>query len=320
VPDPHPALAGAPRPAAAAARPRAGAAPRAALAARVLAALLALALALVGGVYAASEWRMRARVAVPAHAFAAPGGAAAVARGRRLALTHGCADCHGEDLGGRVVLDEPAIGRVAGTNLTRGGRAAALTDADWERAVRHGVRRDGRPLLFMPAHEYAGVADDEVAAVVAYARAAPAVRRELPATYAGPLGRLLFLAGRVAFVPAERVDHARPHPASVPPAPTAAYGAYLAAGCVGCHGATYAGGRIAGAPPDWPPAANLTPAALGAWTEADFARALREGRRPDGRAIRPPMPIAATRHLNDVEVAALWAYLRTLPARPTGAR
>ena len=290
------------------------------LAARLLAGLGGLALVAVAGVYALSEWRMRARVAVPAHALAVPSDAAAVARGRRLALTNGCTDCHGADLGGHVIVDAPLVGRIAGPNLTRGGPTAAFTDADWERAIRHGVRRDGRPLLFMPAHEYAHVADDEVAAVVAYARTVPVVRRRMPAVSAGPLGRLLFVIGELALVPAERVDHARPHPARVPPAPTAAYGAYLAAGCTGCHGVTYAGGRIPGAPPDWPGAANLTPAALGAWSEADFVRALREGRRPDGSRIRPPMPIAATRHLDVVELAALWAYLRTLPPRPTGAR
>jgi mono/diheme cytochrome c family protein len=274
----------------------------------------------VAAIYALSEWRMRARFDVPEHAFAAPGGAAAVARGQRLALTSGCTDCHGTDFGGHVILDEPLIGRVAGPNLTSARLTSTFTDADWERAVRHGVRRDGRPLLFMPAHEYAHVADDEIAAIVAYVRSVPAVRREVPSTVAGPLGRLLYLMGQVAFVPAERVAHARAHASSVPPAPTAAYGAYLAAGCTGCHGATYAGGSIPGAPPDWPPAANLTPAGLGMWTEEDFRRALREGRRPDGSTIRPPMPIAATRHLNDVEVSALWAYLRTLTPRQTGDR
>ena len=30
------------------------------------------------------------------------------------------------------------------------------------------------------------------------------------------------------------------------------------------------------------------------------------------------MPIALTRHLTDVEVSALYAYLRTLPARASG--
>jgi mono/diheme cytochrome c family protein len=274
----------------------------------------------VGAVYGLTERRMRAHFAVPEHALAVPDDPAAVARGRRLAARDGCLDCHGAGLAGRVLVDDPAVGRIATPNLTRGGRGAALTARDWERAVRHGVRRDGRPLLFMPAHELNGMADDELAAVVAYARSLPAVAAAAPATRAGPVGRALFLAGELAFVPAERIDHARPHPARAHPEPTARYGATLAAGCTGCHGATFAGGRIPGAPPDWLPAANITPAGLAGWTADDFARALREGRRPNGTAVRPPMPLGSTRAMTDVEVAALWAYLRTRPALPTGAR
>jgi mono/diheme cytochrome c family protein len=39
---------------------------------------------------------------------------------------------------------------------------------------------------------------------------------------------------------------------------TVEYGRYLAAGCVGCHGAGYSGGKIPGTPPDFLPTANLT--------------------------------------------------------------
>jgi cytochrome c553 len=133
--------------------------------------------------------------------------------------------------------------------------------------------------------------------------------------------RTLQTAGQVKLYPAEEIDHARPHPARVAVAPTAAYGAYLATMCTGCHGAQLSGGRIPGAPPDWKPAANITPAGVGRYTEADFVRALREGVRPDGSHIDPSMPVERiTRHMTDVELAAVWAYLRTVPARPYGGR
>jgi mono/diheme cytochrome c family protein len=299
-------------------------APRwAARAAAGLTTLLLAAVAAVAALYALSERRLRAHFAVPPHTFVASADTATdtaadtatVARGRRLATVHGCTECHGVNLGGRVVLDAPLVGRIAAPNLSRGGRGAALTDTDWERAVRHGVRRDGSALRVMPSQEFAGMPDDELAAIVAYARALPPMRRATPGTTAGPLGRLLLLTGALAFVPAERIVHTGTHPARVPPSPTAGYGAYLATGCVNCHGAALAGGPIPGAPPAWPPATDLTPAGpLARWTQDDFVRALREGRRPDGTRIRSPMPIGATRALTDVELAALWAYLRARPA------
>ena len=85
--------------------------------------------------------------------------------------------------------------------------------------------------------------------------------------------------------------------ASAEPALSAGYGRYLAdvSGCHGCHGFGLSGGRVAG-PPDVPIAANLTPAGLGAWTQADFVRAIREGRRPDGTSIHPFMPWRLCRH------------------------
>ena len=72
-----------------------------------------------------------------------------------------------------------------------------------------------------------------------------------------------------------------------------------------------------------PHAANLTTdmaTGLGRWSKADFYRAIREGRKPDGSALNPFMPWQTLRQLNDTELDALWVYLRTLPQRPQGGR
>jgi mono/diheme cytochrome c family protein len=91
--------------------------------------------------------------------------------------------------------------------------------------------------------------------------------------------------------------------------------------CAGCHGERFGGGPIPGAPPSWKPAANLTPTGLGHYSAEDFVRALRTAVRPDGSTIDPSMPVASiTRHMDDLELRALYAYLRTLPPRPYGAR
>jgi hypothetical protein len=69
--------------------------------------------------------------------------------------------------------------------------------------------------------------------------------------------------------------------------------------------------------------ANLTPdgaTGLGDWTEADFIRALREGKRPDGSSLSPQMPWMAFGQMNDTELKALWLYLQSVPAQPYGNR
>ena len=97
------------------------------------------------------------------------------------------------------------------------------------------------------------------------------------------------------------------------------YGKYLVeiAGCAGCHGYGLSGGRVAG-PPGIPPASNLTPAGIGAWTEPDLRRVLREGRKPSGAAIDPFMPWKTYAGMTDDEIAAIWLYLRSVPAKPFG--
>lgn len=61
-------------------------------------------------------------------------------------------------------------------------------------------------------------------------------------------------------------------------------------------------------------APNITPAGLvGDWTDAELTRAIREGLRPDGSVIGPPMPFAMYRGLGDDDLMSVVAYLRTLP-------
>lgn len=62
-------------------------------------------------------------------------------------------------------------------------------------------------------------------------------------------------------------------------------------------------------------APNITPAgAIGGWTDAEAVRAIREGIRPDGSVIGPPMPIGLYRGLSDDDVMSMVLYLRTVPA------
>src|SRR5260370_23969496 len=60
---------------------------------------------------------------------------------------------------------------------------------------------------------------------------------------------------------------------------------------------------------------NITPdpeTGIGKWTEAQIVTALREGKRPDGTVIGPPMPIRFYRQLADGDATAIAASLRSL--------
>ena len=75
------------------------------------------------------------------------------------------------------------------------------------------------------------------------------------------------------------------------------------------NGANLAGGHYSGSPSD-PPASNITPAAIGTWTQADFNRTLRTGRDPRGHELNPLMPWSSYGQLDDDELTALWRYLQ----------
>lgn len=287
---------------------------------RIVGGTLALVLLSAASLHGLSARRAHRQYEVPEHPLVVASDSATVARGAHLATIRGCNECHAPNMAGRVMADDPAIGRLVSSNLTGGRRGGALSDRDWERAVRHGVRGDATPLSIMPSHEFAGFADEDLAAIVAWTRTLPPVTDSLPAMRIGPLARALHTAGQLVLYPAEAIDHVAAHPERVVPSPDATYGKYMAAGCMGCHGATYSGGKIAGGPPDWPPAGNLTPTGMKGYDEARFIALMRTGRRPDGSTVRAPMDPRTTGVMTDVELRAIWAFLQTLPPRETGAR
>jgi hypothetical protein len=75
---------------------------------------------------------------------------------------------------------------------------------------------------------------------------------------------------------------------------------------------------VPGAPRGTVPASNLTPTGLGDWSEADFLRAMRSGRRPDGSLIDPAMPWQYYAQMSDLELRAIWQFLGVVPPRPSG--
>jgi mono/diheme cytochrome c family protein len=273
-----------------------------------VAGLLLLALVGVGTLYVLGGREIARTYEVEAAALTIPTDEASVARGRHLAGINGCVDCHGQNLGGRMFSEDAAFALVAASNLTpgRGGVGATYTDADWDRAVRHGVRPNGTSLFIMPAKGFHYLADEDMADLVAYLKRLPPVDNELPERAFGPVGRIL------AGGPLDLALEVDPTPtrATAPPAgPTAEYGAYLTQICGYCHGADLRGKQPDN--PDAPFAPDL--GAAGQWPFEVFEQVVRTGQLPGGRRMDPEhMPWTMTARMTDDELRAIHIRLAAL--------
>ena len=266
--------------------------------------------------------RMARQVAVAVQPVAYVSDPQSLARGKYLFESRGCVDCHGLNGGGRVFVDDGKGLRIAGPNITSGGVTASYRPEDWVRTIRHGVKPGGQPLMVMPSEDYNRFTDQDLASLVAHVRSLPP-RHGGAAVVQLPLPvRVLYGFGAIQDA-AAKIDHSLPPAQPVPVAANAQHGAYVANMCIGCHGKHLSGGKIPGGPPDWPPAANITPganSAMARYPDVDrFIAMLRSGKRADGTAIKV-MPFESLAKLNDVDVQALYAYLKTVPARPAGGR
>ncbi|HIV73176.1 MAG TPA: cytochrome c [Candidatus Aquabacterium excrementipullorum] len=287
-------------------------------------ALAAVAATTLGWALHQADARMARHVRIASHPVTPGQDAASLSRGRYLFESRGCTDCHGTHGGGKLFIDDGAM-KVAGPNITRGPGSVVVgyRPEDWERAIRHGVKPDGKPLMIMPSEDYNRLTDQDLAALVGYLRQLPPVAGQGAVLQLPPPVRALYGLGLIQDA-AARIDHSLPPQEPVPEGVTVAHGRYVANMCMGCHGPLLAGGKIPGAPPDWPAAANLTSgdgSGMSPYTSATaFGTMMRTGRRPDGTQVSSVMPFGALKHLSDTDVGALYAYLRTLPPQAKGPR
>jgi mono/diheme cytochrome c family protein len=265
---------------------------------------------------------------------------AMIARGRYLALgpAH-CAACHAPmtdffkvDKGEEVALSGGfnfplPIGMVYAPNITSDEETGIgkLTDEELARALRYGVKHDGKALIdFMPFYD---LSDQDLTAVISFLRSQPPIKNERPQNEWNFIGKAV-----IAFIIKPMGDGV------VPPAPpmdsTVEYGKYIAASvanCVGCHtnrsmttgafiGPENAGGGkfevvdesgniIPGKHLVTP---NITPdtetGRMNGWTQRDFIDRFRKGRIITGS----PMPWGPFSRMTDLELTALYKYLTSL--------
>jgi cytochrome c5 len=274
----------------------------------VLGGLVALIVLIVAGLYISASMRLNKTYNISVEAVKIPNDPAAIARGKRWVSIY-CTECHGDNLAGTVVFEDPALGHVDASNLTpgKGGIGKEYTDADWVRAIRHGVGPDGKPLLVMPSADFYNLSDQDLGDIIASLKRLPPVDQEMRDPQLTPLGQALVGAGAFGnIIDAERVDHSGPRPTPVAPAVTAVYGDYLirTVGCRTCHGASLTGGKDPN--PKAPPPPNITQSGdLKTWSEADFINAARTRKSEF-------MPWKDLNRMTDDELKAIWLYLKAL--------
>lgn len=243
--------------------------------------------------------------------IAIPADTAAVSAGQRWATVL-CTGCHGENYAGTKFMDVPALGIACAPNLTPAGIGQSYTDADWVRAIRHGLNPQRKALIIMPSENFQHLSDEHLGQLVAYLKSLPPVEQAWPERHLSFMSMIGFQAGALGLLPTEQVDHQAAHPTPVKAA-TADYGRYLAnlTGCNMCHGANLKGGISPDA--ESPPCPDIsTGSPVGQWGAEKFVQVLRTGVTPTGKALNPKfMPWREHGRLDEVQLRAVYAYLQT---------
>ncbi|WP_172327985.1 cytochrome c [Mangrovicoccus sp. HB161399] len=256
------------------------------------------------------------------------------ARGAYIARAADCSACHTDPAGGEPFAGGYAIaspmGPIIATNITPSKTfgIGGWTEEEFGRALRRGVAPGGAHLYpAMPYPSYAKMADADVKALYAYftqavapVEEAPAAQTELPFPFSQ---RALMIGWNLLFAP---------EPGWTAPAGLSeeeARGAYLADAlehCSTCHtprgvlmneqGARYLGGGSLGS---WR-APNITPdmaTGIGSWSRNEIVSYLRDGIAIGKGSAAGPMAEAVEHslsHLEDSDLQAIAAYLKTVPA------
>lgn len=249
-------------------------------------------------------------------------------------LTHNiCGGCHYDHsikkFIGKKINDLPGIGgRLYSANLTQSGSNGippTYSDAELFYLLKTGISRKGK---FMPYMMKPMMADEDINDIITYLRSGDkdvtAADTTVGLTHINWLGKIFIRIASKKPTPYNK-GVARPDENDA-----VTYGRYLVAvvGCYHCHSSSalkvdflhpenskgyMQGGMKLKSSNGKIRSANLTPdneTGIGSFSLTDLSNAIREGKAPGGRQLRPPMP--KFRDLTDKQVSAIYSYLRTL--------
>ncbi|HEU4624580.1 MAG TPA: cytochrome c [Steroidobacteraceae bacterium] len=265
--------------------------------------LVALAGLGMGAVYALAEREIRRQYDVPLANIVVPHDAESIAKGKRLATIYGCFNsCHGDRMQGLTLVDEPGIARINAPNLTRVVRE--YTDAQLERLIRHGVKRDGTSTWLMPSPMFSHMSDEDLGDVIAFVRSSPVLDGPMREVNVRMLGRIGIVTGK--FKPlASTIARGEHHPATTDRSDPLTFGRYVVmTTCTECHGQDLQGTDFAKAP-------SLVVTA--GYSEAAFRHLMKTGIGIGDRKLGLMAEVSETRFANftEEELQAVQTYLGT---------
>lgn len=234
--------------------------------------------------------------------------------GKRLyTVRNGCIECHGADLSGAKIMENGAMGSIFGSNISP-FKLKDWSDEEIARAIRYGIHKSGRSLVFMPSFDFEAISMGDTAALVAYIRSVPAVEKESHTNTFGPIAKMLSAFGKIPVMfPAKIINLQKGFSEKPPEGPTVEFGKYLTNACIGCHGEDLKGGKIQGGDPSWPEAPNIRLGAESKWNENLFKEVIKTGVSPISKnKLRAPMPVNLLAQMNEEEIQAIWLYLSSL--------
>ena len=264
-----------------------------------------------------------------------PTGAALIEKGRYLATAGDCAACHsvpgGAPLAGGLAFKLP-FGTIYSSNITpdRDTGIGSWSDAEFVRAMHHGVRKDGQELYpAFPYTAYTRMSTDDALAIRAYLATVPAARSKVqPNALSFPFNqRWLMRAWKRLFMPKGRIE---PDPGHTPEWNRGAYLVEGFAHCGECHtprNLLYGlreGRKFAGATTQGWTAYNISSdprAGIGAWSVDEIAAYLSTGHAAGRGSASGSMAEAielSLSHLSGPDIRAMAIYLKSIP--PQAAR
>ena len=211
-------------------------------------------------------------------------------------------------------------GKVYAPNITPDSEtgAGSWSDDQLARAIREGVGHDGRALFpFMPYLDFRHMSDEDLASVIVYLRSLPPVHKRRPTT------ELIFPVNYLIRNAPDPLDASVPEPDVSTPEKRGKYLVEIA-GCTDCHtpqdshgqplpGMDFGGGFVLDGPWGRVASANITPDSSGIpyYDQAMFTSAMRTGF-VGARKLNQIMPWHVYRGMTDEDMAAIFAYLKTL--------
>jgi mono/diheme cytochrome c family protein len=270
----------------------------------VLGSLVGLAIIAYGIVYLVSARLVARTWDIPAVAIVVPTDQASRDEGKRLATVYGCfAGCHGKEIAGAVLFDQPAIAHLVAPNLSASVRQ--YTDAQLATIIRRGLRPDGRSTIVMPSEAFVYMTDGDLGRILAFLKSMPLVDGPGPSFKLGPVGRIGVATGKLATTVQTMATSMSP-PDAVGEQNT--QGRYLAQlTCAQCHGTNLLGGSN-------PQFTSPSLQTVAAYSPEAFAQLMRTGVALGNRTLETMSPWARNNlaAMTDAEIAALYSYLRTV--------